>query len=306
MLLKVYSLVVLTLDLITLLCGIWLSIIVALYRTLRPPPLKQLNGEIAMVVGVGRGVGREIAIQLCQLGVTVACVDKDGDMCESTARQAAKNTGRARAYICDVTDKEQVEKTVETISKNLGVVTMVFHCCAVPSPRVLLQGPQEIRKAMELSVISHFWLLESVLPGMERAGRGHIVALSSVAGFSGGPSRSGRVQLSTAQFAVQGFAESLHAEFRQSNSNIVITLVHVYPFIVGAEMAKDIRFRIPSYFGTMPATEAAKKILDGVRRNYAEFSVPGYLLYLGHLLRILPKKASFMLRDLLDTGVDFG
>lgn len=35
----------------------------------------------------------------------------------------------------------------------------------------------------------------------------------------------------------------------------------------------------------MPAAEAAKQILDGVRRNYAEFSVPGYLLYLGHVLR---------------------
>ena len=43
--------------------------------------------------------------------------------------------------------------------------------------------------------------------------------------------------------------------------------------------------RIPSYFGTMPAVEAARQILDGVRRNYAEFSVPGYLLYLGHVLR---------------------
>uniref|UniRef100_A0A0C9RH56 HSD17B13 protein n=1 Tax=Fopius arisanus TaxID=64838 RepID=A0A0C9RH56_9HYME len=207
------------------------------------------------------------------------------------------------AIVCKT---HEVQTTVESITEDLGFITMVFHCCAVPSPRVLLEETPEIRKAMELSVISHFWLLESVLPGMERAGRGHIVALSSVAGFSGGSSRSGRVQLSTAQFAVQGFAESLHAEFRQSNSNIVITLVHVYPFIVGAEMAKDIRFRLPSYFGTMPATEAAKKILDGVRRNYAEFSVPGYLLYLGHLLRILPKKASFMLRDLLDTGVDFG
>lgn len=43
--------------------------------------------------------------------------------------------------------------------------------------------------------------------------------------------------------------------------------------------------RIPSYFGTMSATEAARRILDGVRRNYAEFSVPGYLLYVGHVLR---------------------
>lgn len=45
--------------------------------------------------------------------------------------------------------------------------------------------------------------------------------------------------------------------------------------------------RIPSYFGTIPAAEAARKILDGVRRNYAEFSVPGYLLYLGHILRYI-------------------
>lgn len=141
---------------------------------------------------------------------------------------------------------------------------------------------------------------------MEHIGKGHIVVLSSVAGLSGGATGGSRVPLSTAQFAVQGLAESLHTELRHSNSNIIITLVHVYPFIVGAEAARDIRFRyaikrimshsykyllfyvscrIPSYFGTMPAAEAAKQILDGVRRNYAEFSVPGYLLYLGHILR---------------------
>lgn len=35
----------------------------------------------------------------------------------------------------------------------------------------------------------------------------------------------------------------------------------------------------------MFATEAARQILNGVRRNYAEFSVPGYLFYFGHILR---------------------
>ena len=78
---------------------------------------------------------------------------------------------------------------------------------------------------------------------MQRVGRGHIVVLSSVAGLSGGATRGGGVPLSTAQFAVQGLAESLHTELRRSNSNIIITLVHVYPFIVGAEVAKDIRLR---------------------------------------------------------------
>lgn len=78
---------------------------------------------------------------------------------------------------------------------------------------------------------------------MQHAGKGHITILSSVAGLSTGVSGGTRVPLSTAQFAVQGLAESLLMELRHLNRNIIITLVHVYPFIIGTEVAKDLRFR---------------------------------------------------------------
>ncbi|XP_058793527.1 17-beta-hydroxysteroid dehydrogenase 13-like isoform X2 [Phymastichus coffea] len=305
MLLRIYSLIVLGLDLVTLFIGIWFAVILAVYRTFRPPTMKIIHGEVAMVIGAGRGVGKEIAIQLAQLGVIVACVDLNMESCQTTVNKALQLSGSARSYTCDITNEKQVEDIVQAIRIELGEVTMLFHCCGVPSPRTLTQNSQEIRQTMDISILSHFWLLNSILPSMQRMGKGHIIVLSSVAGLSGGTSRGARIPLSTAQFAVQGFAESLQTELRHSNNNIMVTLVHVYPFIIGAEAAKDIRFRIPSYFGTMQANEAAKQILDGVRRNYTEFSVPGYLLYLGHILRILPKKVSFMLRDLLDTGVDF-
>ncbi|KAJ8684462.1 hypothetical protein QAD02_020254 [Eretmocerus hayati] len=278
MLLRLYSLVILLLDLVTLLIGIWFSVVVAIYRTLRPPALKNIHGEVAMVVGAGRGVGREIAIQLSQLGVKVACVDVNAENCGATVNKATHFFGSAKLYLCDVTNEKQVIETVNSVRSELGEVTMLFHCCGVPSPRSLTEDPIEIRKIFDISILSHFLLLDAVLPDMRKIKKGHIIVLSSVAGLSGGTCGKSCVPLSTAQFAVQGFAESLRS---------------------------DIQFRIPSYFGTMPANEAAKKILDGVRRNYAEFSVPGYLLYVGHILRVLPKKASFLLRDLLDTGVDF-
>lgn len=60
------------------------------------------------VIGAGRGVGREIALQLCQLGVKVACVDKNDKMCRATVQLAARDSVIARPYICDITDKEQV------------------------------------------------------------------------------------------------------------------------------------------------------------------------------------------------------
>ncbi|XP_015175486.1 PREDICTED: epidermal retinol dehydrogenase 2-like isoform X3 [Polistes dominula] len=303
MFIRLYSLFVLALDLITLSFRICYTILVAFYRAFRPPPLKNLNGEIAMVVGAGSGVGKEIAIQLSQLGVIVACVDINAENCKATVQRAVQLSGNAKPYICDVTNEDQVTATVTKIVLEIGEITMLFHCCGFLSPHALIRDPPKIRQTIDISVLSHFWLLDSVLPSMKRAGKGHIVALSSVAGLSGG---KGCIPLSAAQFAIQGLAESLHTELRHSNSNIIITLVHIYPFVVGAELLKDIRFRIPSYFGTMVASEAAHKILNGVRRNYTEFSIPGYLLYIGHALRMLPKKVSFMLRDLLDSGVNFG
>lgn len=79
---------------------------------------------------------------------------------------------------------------------------------------------------------------------MQHAGRGHITILSSVAGLSSGASAArSRIPLSTAQFAIQGLAESLLMDLRHSYKNIIVTLVHVYPFIIGTEVAKDIRFR---------------------------------------------------------------
>lgn len=140
---------------------------------------------------------------------------------------------------------------------------------------------------------------------MKERRHGHIVLLTSVAGISG---IKHQMPLNVAQFAVQGIYESLTEDIRISRLQnfIQTTIVHIYPFIVSDDLAADIRLRIPSYFGTIKAQQAAKSIIDGVRRNYMEISIPGYLLNIGHMLRILPRRAVFMLRELLDTGVDFG
>ncbi|XP_043513965.1 17-beta-hydroxysteroid dehydrogenase 13-like isoform X1 [Frieseomelitta varia] len=310
MMLKMYFLIILILDLWALLFKIFYATIIALYRIFRPPPLKDLTSEVAMVVGAGQGIGREMAIHLCKLHVKVACIDINKDDCNTTVQLALSQLiGIARVYICNITDENEVARVVNAIQVDLGDVTMLFHCCSIPSPKVLCMGHQpvpKIKHTINRTILSHFWLLDKVLPSMARAGRGHIVVLSSVAGlFHTTPGRS-RIPLSAAQFAVQGLAKSIHTEARHSNTNITVTLVHVYPFIVGAEVKRDIRFRIPSFFGTVSAKEAAKQILDGVRRNYLEFSVPGYIFYLSNISRIFPKEVLFLVRDFLDTGVDFG
>ncbi|XP_046981177.1 epidermal retinol dehydrogenase 2-like isoform X3 [Schistocerca americana] len=256
MLLFVYSLAVLWWDLARVVVACSFAVIEMMYRTIIPVKEKPVLGQIILVVGTGRGVGREIALQLTSLGAVVICVDINEKMNLATVSAANKysTTGRAFSCICDVSDREQ--------------------------------------------------LLEAFLQEMVEKNDGHIVALSSVTGLAGVKQH---ISMSASQYAVQGLMESLSEELRTAkmSNNIYMTLVHIYPFIVSREQAKDIRLRIPSYFGTIYPKDAARQIISGMRRNYTEVSIPGYLLYISRILRILPHKASVMLRELLDTGVDF-
>lgn len=140
---------------------------------------------------------------------------------------------------------------------------------------------------------------------MKKINYGHIVLLTSVAGLS---CIKTHMPLAVAQFAVQGLFESLVEDLRISKfqDSIQVSLIHIYPFILCEKLENDIRLRIPSYFGTIRADKAAALILEGVKRNQMEMSIPKYYLYLGNFLRMFPKKATFLLRELLDTGVDFG
>jgi short-subunit dehydrogenase len=88
----------------------------------------------------------------------------------------------------------------------------------------------------------HLQILQAFLPSMQRRRHGHIVMLTSVAGLTG---INNLVPLSTAQFAVQGLAESLIEELRnyKPSGDVKLTLVHIYPFIVDKEMSTNIQLR---------------------------------------------------------------
>lgn len=140
---------------------------------------------------------------------------------------------------------------------------------------------------------------------MKQRNYGHIVLLTSVAGSTG---IKDQTPLTVSQFAVHGLFESTMEELRSGRftKSIKMTLAYIYPFVITDDMERDIRFRIPSYFGTMRAQDAAQRIIEGVRRNDVEVSIPKYWLWLGHLTRLMPRQAADALRDLMDTGIDFG
>lgn len=108
------------------------------------------------MIGSGRGVGYDLALQLAALGVKVACIDintTDNDLLVKKIQAAG---GTACAIECDVTDKAAVGKMVATVERNFGTISMLLHCCNVPSARSLVTEPPPIEFTLNLGVISHF------------------------------------------------------------------------------------------------------------------------------------------------------
>lgn len=111
------------------------------------------------VIGSGRGVGREIAIQLADLGAIVLCADKNQVNNENTVETIKKRGGSAALYSCDITKKENVQALAAQIKNEIGFVSMLFYCCGIPSPRSLLtQPPKDIHVTLDLTLTSYFWV----------------------------------------------------------------------------------------------------------------------------------------------------
>lgn len=103
-------------------------------------------------------MGRELALKLANQHSTVICIDVQTAELESTCKKIGKAGGSAFYYQCDVTSRDQVERTIKTIEQDVGEITMLYHCCSLPSPRVVVTNPPSIKQTIDVSITSYFYV----------------------------------------------------------------------------------------------------------------------------------------------------
>ncbi|QES45608.1 short-chain dehydrogenase [Streptomyces venezuelae] len=142
--------------------------------------------RVALVTGGGGGIGGAVARRLADEGAAVAVVDRD-DAAETVARDIRAGGGHAEAFLCDVSDEEEVPALVKEVVGRLGDITDV--CCVAGSIRrgtVRDLSLADWHGSFADNVDSVFLVCRAVLPLMERAGRGSIVTVASGWGLRAG------------------------------------------------------------------------------------------------------------------------
>lgn len=181
---------------------------------MRLVPIRVENG-FAVVTGGSSGIGLATAKLLAARGMSVAIVARDQAKLDR-ARQEIEGVASRRpetfvaAYACDLSDATATDAAFDRLLAEHGVPDVLVNSAGVIYPGEFVSMPRE---HFDINLACGFWSVvnpcRAVAPKMADRGSGHIVNVSSVAGFLG---IYGYTGYSAAKYAVNGFTEALRFE----------------------------------------------------------------------------------------------
>ncbi|XP_055535440.1 uncharacterized oxidoreductase YoxD-like isoform X2 [Wyeomyia smithii] len=236
---------------------------------------KKIAGQLALVTGGANGLGREIGLELAKKGCNVAVADLDMTNGEKTAEDIRKLGVQAQCYRVDVSDFDSVLELKRQIESTLGPVDILVNNAGVLPLMSVREGkPEDLKKVMEINLLSHFWTIRAFGEGMIERRRGHIVAIASVASFL----PLGRmVSYVATKFGVHGLMESFKDEIHLEGLQDQIHMTTVYPFFMNTR--KDLMSglarinvigRVPIYSPNLMACAT----VDAITHNEEQLFVP--------------------------------
>ncbi|MBZ5695252.1 MAG: SDR family oxidoreductase [Acidobacteriia bacterium] len=140
-----------------------------------------LAGQVAIVTGAGRGIGRGIALRFAAEGAAVALTARTMAQLDKTVAEIQSAGGRALAVAGDATKRADVARVAQTVEKELGGVTLLVNNAGLPGPYgpVGVVDPDKWWAAQEVHILAPFLFMTSVLPGMIERRAGRIINISS-------------------------------------------------------------------------------------------------------------------------------
>jgi NAD(P)-dependent dehydrogenase (short-subunit alcohol dehydrogenase family) len=153
----------------------------------------KLVGNVAVVTGAGRGIGRAIAEAQANEGAKVALLSRTATEIETVAAAIVANGGVARAYGVDVVDRGAVEAAFAAIERDLGPVSLLTNNAGAffGIGPIWTVDPEAWWRDVETNVRGAFHCSRVALPGMIARGRGRIINLAGGGAATSFPNGSG-------------------------------------------------------------------------------------------------------------------
>jgi len=232
-----------------------------------------------IVTGASSGIGRSLARALAARGEPIAALARREELLVGLVKEIEQAGGRALAIPCDVTDRLAVQAAVRRAEAELGPASrLIANAGGGHASDARALSSDHIRFMVDLNLMGAVHCIEAVLPGMLERRAGHLVAMSSLAGYRGLPGAEG---YSSSKAALTALMESLRVDLRGSGVDVTV----LAPGFVRTKPRKKGKRKKPLQ---MDLDAATTRMLRAIERRKPYYAFPKSLLALIWLAWALP------------------
>jgi NADP-dependent 3-hydroxy acid dehydrogenase YdfG len=237
--------------------------------------MTSLKDKVVIITGASSGFGEHAARQFSREGCRVVLAARRLERLELLAGQIRAQGGDVMPVVTDVTRHDQIQAMVRSTIERYGRIDILFNNAGFGRLDWLeaLDPIQDIEGQIVADLLGVIWTARAVLPQMYQQHSGHIINMSSIAGWAAPPLYS---IYAAAKFGIRGFTEAL----RRETEPMGIHVSAIYPgssptefqMHVGENKAKK-RFRTPEWLRVSPE-EVAQGVVDLAKRPRRSLFLP--------------------------------
>jgi NAD(P)-dependent dehydrogenase (short-subunit alcohol dehydrogenase family) len=223
----------------------------------------QFKGQVVVITGGGRGIGRATALEFACEGATLLLAGRRMDALETAAKECRHSGGEAEIVHCDVAKDEDLQHLIGRAISHFGQIdVLVNNAGVVAGGRLDEIAGDDVGRMVGVNVWAPIRLAQLALPHMREAKRGTIVNVSSVAGRMGLPYYA---TYCASKYAMRGFSEALRREVMRDGIHVTA----VYPGVTATDLLENVEIDgLPLSVAT--AQQVGRAIVRGVRWHQPE------------------------------------
>lgn len=256
----------------------------------------KIAGKVFLLTGAGSGMGREMAHQMIAKGAKVAALDIHLPQLLETQQICSADETNFLPLEVDISDRAAVLVLPDRVIKHFGQVDGVINNAGIIQPFVKVNDLsfEAIERVMQVNFYGSVAVVKAFLPHLLARPEAHIVNISSMGGFLPVPGQS---IYGASKAAIKLFSEGLYAELKETAVRVSV----VFPGAIATNITANSGISVPSSSGSsgmtaLPATDAARIILDGMENNQFHVFVGSDSKFMDILCRIAPEFATNFIR----------